>query len=156
MIRAEVLKHLGGYRITGYGEDSDLHLRLTEATRVANLNEILYLYRLNPQSSNLRNRRIIQLRNAHACDCARRRAANQEEMSFEDFSAQQSRRPFWNRWLDLLDLIAATQYRKAMAEVLNKQQVVGYARFLVASAISPQRVLQRVRRTVRSFAPSSE
>jgi glycosyltransferase involved in cell wall biosynthesis len=149
MIRAEVLKRLGGYKIAGYGEDGDFHLRLTEATRVANLNEVLYLYRLNPQSSNLLNRRIIQLRNAHACDCARRRSANQEEISFEDFSAQQSRRPFWNRWLDLLDEIAATQYRKAMAEVLNKNQVVGYARFLVAAVISPRRVLQRVRRTVR-------
>lgn len=151
MIRAEVLRHLGGFRIAGYGEDSDLHLRLTEATRVANLNEVLYLYRLNPQSANLLNRQIIQLRNAYACDCARRRTANQEEISYENFSAQWSRRPIWKRWLDLLDQIAAIQYRKAMADVLNDDRIVGYVRFLVAAAISPQRVLQRIRRTVRHW-----
>ena len=55
MIRAEVLKRLGGFRIAGYGEDWDLFLRLTEASGVANLNEILYFYRLNPQSTNLLN-----------------------------------------------------------------------------------------------------
>jgi glycosyltransferase involved in cell wall biosynthesis len=149
MIRTEVLKRLGGYRIAGYGEDSDFHLRLTEATRVANLNEVLYLYRLNPQSSNLRNHRIIYLRTAHASDCARRRAANQEEISFEDFSAKWSRRPFWNRCLEQLDEAAGLQYRKAMAEVLNQHQIVGYARFLVAAVISPQRVLQWLLRAVR-------
>lgn len=149
MMRAELLKRLGGFRIAGHGEDWDLFLRLTEASRVANLNEVLYLYRLNPRSSTLLNGRIMQLRIAHACDCARRRAANQEEIPFEDFCAQRNRRPFWNRWLDLLDLIAATQYRKAMAEVLNKNRVVGYPRFLVAAAISPQRVLQRIGRIVR-------
>jgi hypothetical protein len=154
MFRAEVLKRLGGFRIAGYGEDSDLHLRLTEATRVANLNEVLYLYRLNPQSSNLINRNMIQLRNAHACECARRRAANKEEISFDDFFAQQSCRPFWNRWLDLLDQSATIQYRKGMADILQKNLVVGYARFLVSALISPQRVLQRIGRTVRRLRRS--
>jgi glycosyltransferase involved in cell wall biosynthesis len=149
LMRAEVLKRLGGYRIAGCGEDGDFHLRLTETTRVANLNEILYLYRLNPKSSNLLHRRMIQLRIAHACDCARRRAAEQEEISFEDFSARWNLRPFWLRWLDMLDQIAATQYRKAMAEVLDKNVISGYARLLAASAISPQRVMQRIGRMVR-------
>jgi len=154
MLRSEILKRLGGFRVTGCGEDWDLFLRLTEATRVGNLNEILYLYRLNPQSTNLRQARLNYLRIAHACDCAQRRSANREEISFEDFSGQRSRRPFWNRWPDLLDQTAATQYRKAMAEVLNKQKVVGYARLVVAGAISPRRVLQRFRRTVRHLRRS--
>jgi len=149
MIRAEILKRLGGFRIAGHGEDWDLFLRLTEACGVANLNEVLCLYRLTPHSATLHNFPIIQLRLAHACECARRRAANQEEISFDEFSAQWNRRPFWNRWLDILDRIAVTQYRKAIAEVLNKNQIVGYARLLFSSAISPQRVLQRVGRTVR-------
>jgi len=150
MIRAEVLKRLGGFRIAGCGEDWDLFLRLTEASGVANLSEILYLYRLNPRSTTLLQARLCRLRVAHACDCAERRSANQEEISLEDFSAKLSRLPFWNRGFDLLDETAATQYRQAMAEILNKK-VIGYARLLVASAISPQRVLQRVGRTVRHW-----
>jgi glycosyltransferase involved in cell wall biosynthesis len=149
MIRAEVLKRLKGYRIAGCGEDWDLFLRLTEATRVANLNEILYFYRLRPQSTNFLQARLTHLRIAHACDCARRRFADQEEITFEEFSVQRSRRPFWNRWLDMMDQLAATKYRTAMAEILNKHQVVGYARFLIAAAISPKRVLQRAGRAVR-------
>jgi hypothetical protein len=151
MMRAELLKRLGGFRIAGYGEDWDLLLRLTEAGGVANLNEVLYLYRLNPRSSTSLHSRMNQLRIAHACECARRRASRQEEITFEDFSAQQRRRPFWNRWFDMLDQVAVTRYHGAMAEVLDGNPLGGYAWFLVASAIAPRRVFQRVRRTVRHW-----
>lgn len=149
MIRADVVKRLGGYRIGGPGEDWDLFLRLTETGGVANLNEQLYLYRLNPQSVTLLHGQIIQARIAHACDGARRRMAKQEEVSFEDFSAQRKGRPFWNRWQDLLDQVSAAQYRKALAEVLSEKWVAGYARLLGASLISPRRVVQRLGRTVQ-------
>jgi glycosyltransferase involved in cell wall biosynthesis len=149
MIRAEVLKCIGGYRVEGPGEDWDLFLRLTEAGGVANLNERLYLYRLNPASVTLNHGGVIQARIAHACDCARRRLATQEEISFEHFCAQWRGRPRLKQWLDLLDEVSAAQYRKAMAEVLNKRRVTGYARFVGAAFISPQRVLQRLRRTAR-------
>ena len=151
MLRATVLKRLGGYRIAGSGEDWDFFLRLTEASRVANLNEILYLYRLNSQSTHFRQARLVHARIAYACDCAQRRSLNQKEVSFEDFAAKRNRRPFWKRWPDLLDQAAVTQYRKAMAEVLDNNEIVGYARFLVASVLSPRRVLQRAGRITRSL-----
>jgi hypothetical protein len=155
LLRATILKRLGGYRIAGGGEDWDFLLRLTEATRVANLNEILYLYRLNPASTNVRQARLVQARIAHACDCAQRRSVSRAEMSFEDFASKQNRRPFWKRWPDLLDQAAATQYRKSMAEIIDGDSV-GYARLLVASALSPRRVLQRVRRILRSLSHPTE
>ena len=150
MLRAGILKDLGGYRIAEGGEDWDFLLRLTEATRVTNLNEILYLYRLNPQSTNLRQAGLVHARIAHACDCAQRRSVNRAETSFEEFAAKQNQRPFWNRWVDLLDQAAATHYRKSMAEILDHESV-GYARLLVASALSPRRLVQRGRRTLRSL-----
>ena len=151
MIRAEVLKLLNGFKVLGNGDDTDFHLRLTEATRVANLNEVLYLYRLNSQSSNLLCRPIIHLRKEHALVCARCRAANQGEISFEDFSAQWHRQPSWVHWLDLLDQKSAIHYRKAMAEILNKDLCRGYLRFLIASLLSPQRVFQRIERIFRNM-----
>jgi glycosyltransferase involved in cell wall biosynthesis len=155
LLRAQILKGLGGYRIAGGGEDWDFLLRLTEATRVANLNEIFYLYRLNPESTNSRQARLVHARIAHACDCAQRRSVNRAETSFEEFAAGQNQRPFWKRWPDLLDQAAATQYRKSMAEILDHESV-GYARLLVASALSPRRVLQRVRRILRSLSHPTE
>jgi glycosyltransferase involved in cell wall biosynthesis len=51
MIRAEVLKSIGGYRADfRHAEDFDLFLRLAEKGRLANLPEVLLKYRLHPKS----------------------------------------------------------------------------------------------------------
>ena len=51
MIRAEVLRQAGGYRIEfRLGQDRDMWLRLSERGKLANLPERLYSWRRNPQS----------------------------------------------------------------------------------------------------------
>ncbi|PYQ97187.1 MAG: hypothetical protein DMF96_15645 [Acidobacteria bacterium] len=48
MFRTEALRAVGGYRISGIGEDWDLFLRLGETTRLANLESRLYRWRIHP------------------------------------------------------------------------------------------------------------
>jgi len=58
MYRREALRALGGYRVElEAGEDVDLHLRLAERGRLANLTEVLFEYRKNPAGVTL-NRRL--------------------------------------------------------------------------------------------------
>jgi glycosyltransferase involved in cell wall biosynthesis len=42
MCRTSILQSIGGYRIHSSGEDYDMFLRMGEATKLANLNEVLY------------------------------------------------------------------------------------------------------------------
>jgi glycosyltransferase involved in cell wall biosynthesis len=57
MYRGEALRALGGYRVElEAGEDVDLHLRLAERGRLANLTEVLLEYRKNPAGVTLTRR----------------------------------------------------------------------------------------------------
>jgi hypothetical protein len=53
MFRIEALRSIGGYRDEYFTcEDADLYLRLAEIGRLANLPDILLLYRQRPESTN--------------------------------------------------------------------------------------------------------
>jgi glycosyltransferase involved in cell wall biosynthesis len=63
MYRCEALRALGGYRVgLEAGEDVDLHLRLAERGRLANLTEVLFEYRKNPAGVTLN--RMLEMRRA--------------------------------------------------------------------------------------------
>jgi len=50
MLRTDEAKRIGGYRIRGAGEDFDFFIRMGEVGRVANLGEVLHLYRMHLDS----------------------------------------------------------------------------------------------------------
>src|ERR1700712_2159931 len=66
VFRTSVFERTGAFRINGAGEDVDLFLRMTEHTRVANLNQILCLYRLHSNSTNAQQAQTLLRRYAHA------------------------------------------------------------------------------------------
>jgi glycosyltransferase involved in cell wall biosynthesis len=157
--RTCVLEHACGFRVDGAGEDWDLFLRMTEATKVANLPQILCHVRLHGGSTNVQQARILRLRYAHACECAKRREAHLPEDTFEEFSERQSRRPVWVRCMDWFDQTSARQYRAAMAAVLEGATLRGYSRLALAAVLSPRRLAQRIDRMLRlviRIAPKSK
>jgi glycosyltransferase involved in cell wall biosynthesis len=149
MFRTSVFERTGAFRIDGAGEDWDLFLRMTEQTRVANLNQILCHYRLHPSSTNAQQAQTLLRRYAHACECARLREEHLPESSFEDFCKRQSKRSIWVRKLEDMNLQAGIQYRRGVLDILNGSKFRGYMRFGFAGLLSPQRLTQRVLRTVR-------
>jgi hypothetical protein len=155
MFRAEVFRALGGFRIPGAGEDWDLFLRATEVTRVANIDALLYWYRIHLNNTNFRQARTLRLRYAHACDSARRRAEGQGELPFAKFVELQSAVPAWSAIAADLDQFSALQYRKALGEILDGRPAIGYARLAMAAGCSPGRLLQRLRREFQSGVKQS-
>lgn len=153
MFRTEVLQKAGGFRIDGAGEDWDLFLRITELSRVANLDEILYLYRVHRNSSTAVQAKHVGLRYAHACECARVRCKGGAEPNFDEFCDQQQKLPFWQRWIGQLDAHASARYREAVEEILNGGRLTGYPRLVLAGALSPGRLAQRAKRTLRTVKP---
>ncbi len=149
MFRTSVFERTGAFRINGAGEDLDLFLRMTEQTRVANLDDVLSHYRLHSTSTNAQQARTLFDRYSHAIECAHLRERDHPESSFEDFRARQGRRPFWVRSLERMDLLSGMQYRKAMVQLLSGSRIRGTIRLAFAALLSPKRLAQRVHRAVR-------
>jgi glycosyltransferase involved in cell wall biosynthesis len=80
LYRRDALMKIGGYR-EGFigGEDTDLHLRLAENGRLANISECLYFYRRNLDSATFANTRAVNLGAETAIrDALRRRGISTE------------------------------------------------------------------------------
>ncbi len=149
MCRTSIPKRIGGYRVDTVGQDWDMFLRMGEASRLANLNRVLYLYRIHAGSDNARHQLKIKTQHAYACHCARRRVQGRPEISFEEFVAEQRARPF-SQWLgEVLDIYAFSQYRRALTEVLSQHWVGGYARLTWAALCCPRRTFWRIARAIR-------
>ena len=149
MFRTSVFEGTGAFRINGAGEDLDLFLRMTEQTRVANLDDVLSHYRLHSTSTNAQQAQTLLHRYSHAIECAHLREQARPESSFEDFRARQARRPFWVRSLERLDLLSGMQYRKAVVQLLSGSRIKGTIRLAFAALLSPKRLAQRVHRAIR-------
>jgi len=149
MCRTSILKATGGYRIESSGEDFDMFLRMGEATKLANLQEVLYLYRLNPASVSLTQLVEIRRKYGYACHCARRRSEGRPEITYDEYVDEQRARPFWQRAAEAMDTYALAHYRKALAEILSSRLVIGYVRLAWAAISSPQWTAQRISREIR-------
>ena len=149
LFRTSVFERAGAFRINGAGEDLDLFLRMTEHTKVANLNEILVHYRLHASSTNAQQGQTLIRRYAHACECARLREAGLPESDFEEFCMRHARQPWWVHALERMDLLSGVQYRKGVLQLLQGSKVRGTMRFGLAALLSPQRLVQRLSRIVR-------
>lgn len=151
MFRANVFERTGLFRISQAGEDWDLFLRMTEATKVRNLKEILCHIRVHSGSTNAQQAKTLRLRYAHACESARNRAASLPETTFEEFCQRDLRVSTLDRAFEGLDCVAAGQYRAGVCDVLIGKKAIGYSRLLLAALVSPQRLTQRIRRTIRGL-----
>jgi glycosyltransferase involved in cell wall biosynthesis len=146
MGRTEVLRRAGGYRVRGMGEDWDMFLRASETTRLANLPDDLYRWRLHNENARLSHIMEQQRGIDFACDCAIRRTAGQAERSFDEFVATQRKQALARRLRSLADLYALAQYRIALTSISAGRPVRGYARLAFAASCSPTRSVARVRR----------
>ena len=144
--RTEIIKRIGGYRIKGCGEDWDMMLRIGEASRLANVDQTLYLYRLHPNSANARKLAEIQTGCAYASHNAKRRAKNLRETTWAQFLAAKPVQSFWTHMADSADRYAFTQYRQGVLWVLSKRELRGYAQLGWAALCSPRRTWQRLHR----------
>jgi glycosyltransferase involved in cell wall biosynthesis len=142
--RTALLKQIGGYRISGCGEDWDMMLRIGEISRLANVDRVLYLYRLHPNSANATKFAEIQVGCAFASHNAKCRAKNCPETTLADFVAARPPQSFWRHMADWLDRYAFTQYRRALLEVLSARELRGYVRLGWAALCSPPRTWQRI------------
>lgn len=148
MIRADLLRSLGGYWSLPYGEEYDLMLRIGELAQLANLHRVLLHYRVHPSSMNGSAMRRMRTSVLYACELARRRQAGLPAISFESFQAARNARPWLQRLGDAFDLHARSQYRLALAELYGGRRFRGAARLAWAAACAPRLTFERLQRSI--------
>jgi glycosyltransferase involved in cell wall biosynthesis len=156
MMRADVLRAIGGYWSLSYGEEYDLMLRMGEQHRLANLDRVLLHYRVHQASMNGSAMRRMRLSVAYAVECARRRQQQLPAISFELFQAERMARPRWQRVAESIDIHARGQYRVALAELYGGRRLRGTARLAWAALCSPQLTLERMVRIVKPASRAAD
>lgn len=149
LTRTALMRKMGGYRISGCGEDYDLLLRIGETSELANLDELLYLYRAHYESTNIIRTEELRRRYQHTSECARCRTVGKKEPSFEEFVKGLNAQSFWKEWNDKANTYALKSYRRAISEILGNQIITGYARLAWAASLSPALTLRRVSRQLK-------
>ena len=148
MFRTDALKKIGGYRISGSGEDWDMFLRLSELGGITNLPDNLYSWRLHP--GNVRYQKILveQLGINYALHCAGCRQRGRPEPTYREY-AEKENKLFIKRWGRACQSRSLLHYREGICKVSQKETVSGYAHLAIASALAPDRLIRRIGRELR-------
>ncbi|MEM6330601.1 MAG: glycosyltransferase family A protein [Planctomycetota bacterium] len=146
MMRTDVLRGIGGYWKLRLQDAWDMMLRMGEASKLANLDEVLHHYRVHTGSLNGKAMRRMRTSIDYARERARRRNAGLPEISYEEFQSQRDARPWPKRVLESIDLHARAQYRLALAELHGGRTLIGYPRMAWAALCAPRLTLERLGR----------
>jgi glycosyltransferase involved in cell wall biosynthesis len=151
MFRTELLRNLGGYWSLPLVDDWDMMLRMGEAAKLANLDQVMHHYRVHAGSLNGSGMRRMRLSIDYACEMARSRWAGLRPVPLDKFRAQRDRRPWWQRGWESLQTHARDQYRVAIAELYGGRPVRGRLRLAWAALCAPALTVQRLIRMLRRF-----
>jgi len=145
MMRTELLRGIGGYRLAGAGEDWDMFLRLGEVTKFANLTQVCYYYRLH--DSNVSTSQLCT--NFHrvlfACRCAAARQGHMLEPTEDDYRRDLNGRPILYRCQQYLHQVGLARYFAGRNYVLNSRPIRGYWNLMLGAGVAPWRVASRLR-----------
>jgi len=151
MMRRNDLLRAGGYRIKGVGEDWDMFLRLTECTRVANLAEPLYCWRLHRGNIGFGKMFTELLGKEYAIECAYLRAHRLPEPDFDGFALRRRTRLITTA-SDKLKALGLVQYRKALGDYADGRLALSTCRMAFASLLASGRAARRI---IRQFSTAT-
>ncbi|WP_234786789.1 glycosyltransferase family 2 protein [Mycolicibacterium monacense] len=143
MFRASTARQIGGYWQYGVGEDWDFYLRMSEAGKLANIDEPLLRYRFHGAGINAKSMKELRTNILFAIRMQDYRRARRPEPTRDAFVAGLST-------LDRLRIHSQTQsltyYRRAVALTANSQTPRRFSRLLLLTAASTFWPAQAARR----------
>lgn len=146
LIRAARLREVGGYWTLPLQDEWDMTLKVGEISKLANLDKVLFHYRVHSGSLNGTGMRRMRFSIDYSIECARRRQQNLPPISHIDYAKQMEMRPWWKKVAENIDLHARSHYRLAIAERQGDHPIRGTLRLAWAAACSPTLTIQRVAR----------
>ncbi len=152
MMRTELLRRIGGYRINGIGEDYDLFLRLATTTRMANLPKVHYAYRIHNGAVTVRSVQQVVKAYDYAHHCASRRKNGLPEPSLDAYLKLQHKETWFHRMISWCNGFSWVLAREAVADGLTGRRLTGMAKTLLAGLVYPPRVLARLGRIACQYS----
>lgn len=146
LFRTAVLRDIGGYRISGVGEDWDMFLRLGQYGRLANLEECLYKVRIHEESVTWEDWSTVQMMIAFAVECAKNRILNRTEPEYEQYITKYQHRSSIRKGMDYFVAQSGFYYRRSIIAFLAGRRIYGALQLIIASLINPLKVIRRIRR----------
>lgn len=150
MCRREAFEQVGEYKPC-IGEDWDMYLRFGEKWKLANHPDCLLNYRYHAGSINGAKMRELRQRIRYHCECARRRMADEDEISYEDFAAAEQEQGFFRKLLQRTEDKSRGIYHTAVADILGEHPIRGRIRLAGAATAAPQLTLMRLYRRLKSL-----
>ena len=148
MFRSETANAIGGYPIGVLGEDIDFCLRMCEHGRAANLDRVLFLYRLHRGQTVISRYRQLCRDNRYAVHRAICRRRGEPEPSFHSYAANQSA---ITRWCQSVEAWAIREYRLSIIDRAERRPLRGYFRLLTVAAVQPHWCVWHLRRLTRDW-----
>ncbi|HBJ34532.1 MAG TPA: hypothetical protein DDZ51_07160 [Planctomycetaceae bacterium] len=146
LIRAARLREVGGYWTLPLQDEWDMTLKVGEISELANLDQVLFHYRVHSGSLNGTGMRRMRFSIDYSIECARRRQQSLPPISHTDYAKQMEMRPWWKKVAENVELHARSHYRLAIAERQGDHPIRGTMRLAWAAACSPTLTFQRMAR----------
>jgi glycosyltransferase involved in cell wall biosynthesis len=153
VVRRDAWERVGGYRLSGAGEDLDFCLRMCDLGKVTNIPEVLYYYRLHATSLSNSRRREINYGYDYGIACAMARKRGEIEPDPESYRQRWNSRSLSSRMAETFGNIGQYFYRLSLVRRLEGRKLTSIALMAVAASVQPQtsaeRLVQIVARAVR-------
>lgn len=146
MFRTAIAKACGGYPSTALGEDFDFYLRMCDFGRAANLDQVLFQYRLQTsQATMAKTRQVINVNHysAHIASCRRR---GLPVPTLDEFIRNASLINHASWMLEAWELI---QYRTARIQIASGRPILGALRMAFLGMYHPVSAIRHATHAIR-------
>jgi glycosyltransferase involved in cell wall biosynthesis len=153
VVRRDAWARVGGYRLSGAGEDLDFCLRMCDVGKVTNIPEVLYYYRLHAKSISSSRRREINYGYDFGVACALARERGQTEPDPETYKLHWNARSIPSKVADSFTNLGQHFYRLSLVRRIEGRKLTSAALMVAAASVQPRtaadRLMQIAARAVR-------
>ncbi len=144
VVRRDAWERVGGYRLSGAGEDLDFCLRMCDAGRVANIPAVLYYYRLHEVSLSISRRNEINFGYDYGVACAMARERGEKEPDLKAFRQRWDSRSIAARTVSHLGDLGNRLYRLSLVRRLEGRRLSSAVLMAGAAAVQPHTAADHV------------
>ena len=144
VVRRDAWARVGGYRLSGAGEDLDFCLRMCDVGKVTNIPEVLYYYRLHAKSISSSRRREINYGYDFGVACALARERGQTEPDPETYKLHWNARSIPSKVADSFTNLGQHFYRLSLVRRIEGRKLTSAALMVAAASVQPRTAVDRL------------